>query len=75
MYWTDWGIVPKIETANYFGSSRRTIVSVTNIAWPNGLTIDREGFYLKVLSDFLIAYIFEDFCSIPFPNRKTTILT
>ena len=43
MYWTDWGVIPKIESASYYGFGRKTIVSTTNIEWPNGIAIDREG--------------------------------
>ena len=40
MYWTDWGVVPKIEKAGMDGSARQTIVT-GNLGWPNGLTIDQ----------------------------------
>ena len=40
MYWTDWGVNPKIEQAGMDGSARRAIVT-GNLVWPNGLTIDR----------------------------------
>nr|XP_006817538.1 PREDICTED: low-density lipoprotein receptor-related protein 1-like [Saccoglossus kowalevskii] len=39
MYWSDWGVVPKIEKAGMDGSDREVIVS-QNLMWPNGLTID-----------------------------------
>ncbi|KAK7480297.1 hypothetical protein BaRGS_00028465, partial [Batillaria attramentaria] len=42
MYWTDWGSSPKIEKANYDGSSRHILVSGA-IQIPNGLAIDRKG--------------------------------
>jgi hypothetical protein len=42
MYWTDWGVEPKIERALLDGSQRRTIIS-SNIEWPNGLTLDYES--------------------------------
>jgi hypothetical protein len=42
MYWTDWGIKPKIEKANMDGTSRWTLVE-KNLKWPNGLTIDNKG--------------------------------
>lgn len=43
IFWTDWGEVPKIESASMDGdlTSRRVIVD-KNIVWPNGLTIDYE---------------------------------
>ena len=40
MYWTDWGVSPKIEQAEMDGSARRAIVT-GNLAWPNGITIDQ----------------------------------
>ena len=40
MYWTDWGVNPKIEQAEMDGSARRIIVT-GNLAWPFGLTIDQ----------------------------------
>ena len=40
MYWTDWGTNPRIERADMDGQNRHTIVR-ENLAWPNGLTIDR----------------------------------
>ena len=39
MYWTDWGIHPKIERAGLDGSHRVTLVD-SSIGWPNGITID-----------------------------------
>ena len=39
MYWTDRGVIPKIERAGMDGSARRTIVT-GNLGSPNGLTID-----------------------------------
>lgn len=42
MYWTDWGVNPKIEQAAMDGSARQTIVT-GNLAWPNGLTIDQAN--------------------------------
>ena len=39
MYWTDWGIHPKIERAGLDGSHRVTLVN-SSIGWPNGITID-----------------------------------
>ena len=40
MYWTDWGVNPKIEQAEMDGSARKTILT-EDLAWPNGLTIDQ----------------------------------
>lgn len=39
MFWTDWGMVAKIERAFMDGSDRRTIIS-TSLSQPNGITID-----------------------------------
>ncbi|XP_046864726.1 low-density lipoprotein receptor-related protein 4-like [Xenia sp. Carnegie-2017] len=41
MFWTDWGVEPKIEKAGMDGepSSRKAIIT-TRIIWPNSLTID-----------------------------------
>lgn len=41
MFWTDWGKLPRIESAFLDGSSRKIIVG-TSIGWPNGLAIDFE---------------------------------
>lgn len=41
MYWTDWGVSPKIERAAMNGDqSSRSILVSDDIVWPNGLTID-----------------------------------
>jgi low density lipoprotein receptor-related protein 5/6 len=42
MYWSDWGEKPKIERANLDGTDRRVLIS-TDLGWPNGLAVDREG--------------------------------
>lgn len=39
MFWTDWGIEPKIERAGMDGTHRQTIVAF-EVRWPNGLTLD-----------------------------------
>uniref|UniRef100_A0A2C9KAN0 EGF-like domain-containing protein n=1 Tax=Biomphalaria glabrata TaxID=6526 RepID=A0A2C9KAN0_BIOGL len=41
IYWSDWGVTPKIERATMAGNQRQAIVS-TDLGWPNGLTIDYE---------------------------------
>ena len=41
MYWTDWGLNPKIEKASMDGGTRRAIVT-TDIVWPNGITLDYD---------------------------------
>ncbi|XP_012250592.2 low-density lipoprotein receptor-related protein 6 [Athalia rosae] len=43
LFWTDWGDVPKIESASMDGdpNTREVIVS-EDIFWPNGLTIDYD---------------------------------
>ena len=40
-YWTDWGSLPKIESA-YLDGSNRTIVVNKDVIKPNGVTIDYE---------------------------------
>ncbi|XP_046546455.1 low-density lipoprotein receptor-related protein 4-like [Haliotis rubra] len=42
LYWTDWGTTPRIETARYDGSDRRTLVA-TDLIWPNGITLDKQN--------------------------------
>jgi len=42
MYWTDWGVTPKIERASLDGSNRGTIVW-GQLKWPNGLVIDKAS--------------------------------
>ncbi|XP_067144345.1 low-density lipoprotein receptor-related protein 4-like [Centruroides vittatus] len=39
LYWTDWGLRPRIEQAFLDGSYRKPIIN-TSLFWPNGLTID-----------------------------------
>lgn len=41
MYWTDWGVNPKIERAG-MDASERTVIISTNLTWPNGLAIDYQ---------------------------------
>lgn len=41
LFWSDWGVVPRIERSFLDGSGRKTIIS-ENILWPNGLTVDYE---------------------------------
>ena len=43
MYWTDWGLSPKIEVAAMDGTKRRTLVKITSPSWPNGITLDTVG--------------------------------
>ncbi|XP_057293261.1 low-density lipoprotein receptor-like [Hydractinia symbiolongicarpus] len=40
IYWTDWGKSPKIERANLDGTDRKTIVTLSHVTWPSGITID-----------------------------------
>ena len=41
LYWTDWGVVAKIERISMDGNnSTRKALHSTNLAWPNALTID-----------------------------------
>ncbi|XP_022088885.1 adhesion G-protein coupled receptor G6-like [Acanthaster planci] len=42
LYWTDWGVNPKIERSATDGSDRRVLVD-TNLTWPNGLALDPQG--------------------------------
>lgn len=42
LFWTDWGQLPRIESAFMDGTNRRAIVD-TSLFWPNGLTIDYGG--------------------------------
>ncbi|XP_063374859.1 low-density lipoprotein receptor-related protein 4 [Cydia amplana] len=39
VFWTDWGPNPKIERADMDGNNRKSVI-VSQIFWPNGLTID-----------------------------------
>ncbi|PFX23099.1 Low-density lipoprotein receptor-related protein 6 [Stylophora pistillata] len=40
MFWTDWGLYPKIERATLSGNQRTSIVT-TNLYHPNGLDLDK----------------------------------
>ncbi|KAF4524352.1 hypothetical protein B566_EDAN007528 [Ephemera danica] len=39
MFWSDWGVNARIETARMDGSNRRTLVD-RHVQWPTGLAID-----------------------------------
>ena len=39
LYWSDWGVYPKIERADLDGMNRKVLVN-TSIKWPNGIAID-----------------------------------
>jgi hypothetical protein len=39
MFWTDWGVNARIETARMDGSHRRALVDKM-VQWPTGLSID-----------------------------------
>ena len=41
MYWTDWGLDPKIEKAAMTGKNRVVLVN-SNLQWPNGLALDHK---------------------------------
>ena len=45
MFWTDWGSVPRLESAAMDGTMRHTVAS-RNLHWPNGLTIDYTNNYV-----------------------------
>ncbi|XP_068706774.1 uncharacterized protein [Montipora foliosa] len=40
MFWTDWGLNPKIEKATLNGNQRISIVT-SDLYWPNGIELDR----------------------------------
>lgn len=40
MFWTDWGLNPKIEKATLNGNQRVSIVT-SDLYWPNGIDLDR----------------------------------
>ena len=40
MYWTDWGVKPRIQRADMDGQNQQVLIT-ENLGWPNGLTIDR----------------------------------
>ena len=42
LYWTDWGLQPKIEMSDTDGQNRQTIVD-TDLGWPNGIAHNLEG--------------------------------
>ena len=46
IFWTDWGMYPKIERASMDGSERK-ILHTAGVRWPNGLTIDLVSDRLK----------------------------
>ena len=39
MYWSDWGVNPKIERCGMDGSNRQILVN-SHLKWPNGITLD-----------------------------------
>ena len=41
MYWSDWGVVPKIERARLDGSQREVFIN-ESISHPYGLTLDYD---------------------------------
>ena len=41
LFWTDWGVRPRIERSYLDGSGRRAIVD-SSLGWPNGLSVDYE---------------------------------
>ena len=42
MYWSDWGVVAKIERASLDGRSSQTLHG-SQLVWPNGLTLDYQN--------------------------------
>ena len=41
MWWTDWGVKPKIETAYMDGTHRVTVID-KDLGWPNGIVVDYD---------------------------------
>jgi len=39
MYWTDWGLVAKIERSHMDGRNREVLVT-SRVTWPNGIALD-----------------------------------
>ena len=52
MYWTDWGLNPKIEKADMTGKQRLVLVS-SSLHWPNGLTLDKANNRLYWVDGYL----------------------
>ena len=44
LFWSDWSSPPRIERSHMDGSSRQVLVT-TDIAWPNGITLDLPNRY------------------------------
>ena len=43
MFWSDWGLLAKIEKANMDGTDRKQIIVGGGLGWPNGLAIDYKA--------------------------------
>ncbi|XP_052265927.1 low-density lipoprotein receptor-related protein 4-like [Dreissena polymorpha] len=46
IYWTDWGLEPKIETATMDGGNRSVVHRPDNGSWPNALALDTNTMML-----------------------------
>ncbi|KAH3870476.1 hypothetical protein DPMN_033664 [Dreissena polymorpha] len=46
IYWTDWGLEPKIETATMDGGNRSVVHRPANGSWPNALALDANTMML-----------------------------
>lgn len=40
LYWSDWGVEPKIERANLMGENRKTILSHEHVKWTSSIAVD-----------------------------------
>lgn len=69
MFWTDWGLNPRIEKASMDGKLRTVIIN-NKIYWPNGLSIDYPN-KLLYFADAYLDYI--DFCDYNGNNRRQVL--
>ncbi|XP_017777455.1 PREDICTED: low-density lipoprotein receptor-related protein 1 [Nicrophorus vespilloides] len=42
LFWTDWGLIPRIESSHMDGNFRKTL-RLTDLLWPSGLAIDHPA--------------------------------
>lgn len=55
LFWTDWGVNPRIERASMDGTGRKTLLE-TKIYWPNTLCLDlptRRIYFADSKLDFI----------------------